>query len=171
MLRVVFSVALLAVAACSPTVYTHGVPNLVQVGPNVWRSGQPKPEGWAYLRGLGITEDVKLNDEAEGSDAPAVATGIHVNTLTIVPEDDHPISTVEEPDGTKIEAAVSIMAVAAPGHGVLVHCTHGQDRTGLVVGRYREKHDKWKKSRAWKEMVANHFHPELIGLVVWWLDH
>lgn len=163
--------ALALLFGCSPMIYTKGVPNLVQVGPNVWRSGQPKPEGWAYLATLGIKEVVKLNDTKEGSDDGAAAAGMTVDTMTIVPEDDHPISIFEEPDAAKIDRAVAVMETAAPGHGVLVHCTHGQDRTGIVVGKYRRKHDGWKKSKAWKEMLANHFHIELPGLMDYWLDN
>ena len=40
-------------AACSPMVYTHGIPNFSQVGPSVYRSGQiSSDEGWAYIRTL-----------------------------------------------------------------------------------------------------------------------
>jgi tyrosine-protein phosphatase SIW14 len=51
-----------------------------------------------------------------------------------------------------------------------VHCTHGQDRTGLVVGLYRTIHDGWTKTDAYREMLQLGFHPELRGLREFWED-
>jgi protein tyrosine/serine phosphatase len=75
-------------------------------------------------------------------------------------------SVFEKPDAANIQQAVDVLS---KGGGVLVHCTHGQDRTGLVVGVYRVKHDGWSKDKAWDEMVHHDFHQELVGLVEFWL--
>jgi len=159
---------------CSPTTYTEGVPNLVKVNNEVWRSGQPTTLAqWQFLHNdLGINYDIKLNFESEGSDKDAIAAGITVYTFSIQPEGDKDIwdnilNTFVEPDETtlnEIESAIEF------GSGVLVHCTHGQDRTGLVIGRYRVLHDNWSKNVAYSEMIANNFHPDLMGLMYYWLD-
>jgi hypothetical protein len=154
-------------SGCSTTTFTHGVPNLVQVDPGVWRSGQPTTaEGWAYLRSLGIKRVVKLNFEAEGSDDGARAAGLEVRYLPIQPEGDL-ASVFEAPDPAHLDAAVAALDAR---DGVLVHCTHGHDRTGIAVGKFRREKDHWKKSRAFREMIERGYHVELPALDVYWQD-
>jgi protein tyrosine/serine phosphatase len=58
----------------------------------------------------------------------------------------------------------------AIGGGVLVHCTHGQDRTGWVVGAYRVLYEGVSKSVAYDEMLKHNFHEVLHGLHEAWED-
>lgn len=151
----------------SDTVLDHGIPNLVQVGPGLWRCGQPTTSAqWQYLKSIGITKVVKLNYDEEGSDQGAIDAGLTVHTFSIPPKNDLK-SVVEKPDYATIMAAELVME---GGDGVLVHCTHGQDRTGTLVGVYRVKHDHWAKGDAWLEMLKHGFHPELVGLDAFWED-
>jgi hypothetical protein len=162
---------LLTALGCSPTTYVHGIPNLAQVESGVWRSGQPRTvEQWRYLRSLGISRVVKLNFPSEGSDDGARAAGMTVLTVSIQPEGDLDIwdnlaATFIQPSGLLLTAAVQALE---QGNGVLVHCTHGQDRTGLVVGRYRVIHNHWSSIAAYEEMIRYHFHPALHGLHESW---
>jgi len=162
---------LLLLFSCSPTVYTHGIPNLVKVDTNVWRSGQPTAiDQWQYLKSLGITQIVKLNFTTEGSDSIASSIGMKIHTLSIQPEGDKNLfdniaKSFVRPDTKKLDTAEQIIE---SGVGILVHCTHGQDRTGLIIGRYRVIHDKWTKDSAYSEMLKNHFHPILHGLKESW---
>jgi tyrosine-protein phosphatase SIW14 len=156
-------------AGCRPTICVHGVPNLAQVDENVWRSGEPAGnEGWAYLKSLGIMRVVKLDYDAEGSDEGAEDAGMQVTYLPIPPEDGRPLTTLEKPPAAAIDTAVAILASAAPTAKILVHCAYGQDRTGLVVGAYRVRHEGWTKSAAHREMIQHGFHPELVGLDAFW---
>jgi protein tyrosine/serine phosphatase len=149
----------------SPMVYHDDVPNLEQVSPGVWRSGEPRSDaGWSYLKSIGVKKVIKLNYDSEGSDDGARRAGMEVVELNIPPLSDL-ASTLEIPNSDTVQKAVEIME---EGNGVLVHCTHGQDRTGLVVGVYRVMHDHKTKDEAWKEMVNHHFHQELIGLMRFW---
>ena len=159
-----FALALLT-AGCHATTTTNGVPNLVQVNPGVWRSGQPaSPAAWVYLKSQGIHTVVKLNFPSEGSDTDAESLGMKVIAVPIQPNGD--VTTITDvPDASHIQAAVDALSA---GGGVLVHCTHGQDRTGLVVGVYRVQHDHWSKSQAWREMLQRGFHTELLGLDAFW---
>ena len=63
--------ALLGLGSCASVQMAHGIPNFAQVGPGVWRGGQPNAAGWAYLKSLGVRRDVKLNPG--GADADALA--------------------------------------------------------------------------------------------------
>jgi len=170
---------LFALVGCSPMIYTRGVPNLAQVDPGVWRSGEPDPDGWAYVQQLAAgrrVHVVKLNFDAEGADDGARVLGFDVQYLPVQPEGDQDAwddarDALAEPDEVSVERAVALLATCAAHPDTdfcLVHCTHGQDRTGYVVGRYRVERDGWTKQEAWDEMLYRHFHWELVGLVRAW---
>ena len=139
---------------CTPMKYTHGVPNLVQVKPGIWRGGQPTDEGWRFLKqSLGVTNVVKLN---VGEHRYAEAIGMKVTYI--------PIPFWQMMLGPR-PAQIS-QAVGSITGGTYVHCYHGQDRTGLVIGEYRMKVDGWSQSQAYHEMLDKDFHRSVIGL--WW---
>ena len=154
--------ALLTLFGCVSTAAPHGIPNFSQVRPGVWRGGQPTGSGWEYLKSLGVKWDVKLNTENEASDDGAKAHGIQVIYLPITLMQ----QTVGKPDATTLNVAVS----AIERDGTFVHCQHGQDRTGLLVGAYRVKVEHWTKSAAYQEMKAHGFHPMLRGLYRSWQE-
>lgn len=60
-----------------------------------------------------------------------------------------------------------ISAVELIGGKVFIHCEHGEDRTGLVVGCFRLSQG-WTKDDAYAEMLAHYFHPLLQGLQGRW---
>lgn len=161
-------------AACSPMVYDRGVPNFVQVGPGLWRSGQiTTREGWDHvLETAHVTAAhlhvIKLNDDSEARDNPPA--GVDVHYLPIPPRDGDVPSIVDRPDPERLARIERYLETATESEVWLVHCSHGQDRTGLVIGRYRVVHDGWSKRAALREMLAHHFHPELVGLLWSWID-
>lgn len=150
---------------------THNIPNLRQVKPGLWRSGQPKTVfDWQYLRSLGITRAIKLNFETEYSDSAARIAGITSYVMSVQPEGDKDIisditNTFVRPNPTTIEEAEKAID---PSIVTLVHCTHGQDRTGYLIGRYRVNSEGWSKEDAYLEMLKYGFHPELHGLHEAW---
>ena len=163
--------------ACSPMVYVHGVPNLDRVDDNVYRSGQiDTREGWAtiiHLAGGRAVHVLKLNYDTEGSDTLAVSMGIDVHNVAMEPRGDQDawddvLSVFKGPDENLADIAEHLLEGAGPHDLWLVHCTHGQDRTGFVVGRYRVLHDGWTKDAAYEEMLQHHFHPELHGIHEAW---
>jgi protein tyrosine/serine phosphatase len=160
-----------AVLGLANNTTTNGVQNLAQVEPGVWRSAQPVTAAdWSYLKSLGINKVVKLNFESEGSDSGAAAVGVQVITLSIQPEGDQDLwdnvkNTFVAPNAQALAAAVTVLGERV---GVLVHCTHGHDRTGLAVGMHRVVNCKWTKDAAYQEMLKMGFHPELHGLQEFW---
>jgi len=166
------------IVACSPMVYTHGVPNLVQVDTNLWRSGQITTQaGWDYIATLAHGQPVhviKLNFPNEGSDEPAVKMGFNVIEVPLQPEGDTDVlddvsGLFEKPDASLVAGVEWLLSHRAPGEFWLVHCTHGQDRTGFIIGAYRVLTDRWPKRQAYAEMLAHHFHREIVGLVEAWI--
>ena len=171
---------LFLLVTCSPMVYTHGIPNLDRVDANIWRSGQiTTREGWDEIARLANGRRVhviKLNFDTEGSDEDGAARGFEIHYLPVQPEGDQSLwddvaSVFKGPDPSKIAEAISILTHCAqhPDTEICVgHCTHGQDRTGFLFGTYRVLIDGWTKDRAYAEMLAHHFHPELHGVHEAW---
>ena len=65
--------------------------------------------------------------------------------------------------------ARAIAALGADDHGnVYVHCSHGRDRTGLIVGLYRVLHEGWQAKDAYAEMNTEGFRPLNRNLREFW---
>lgn len=165
----------LMMLGCSASVPTPAkIPNLYQVKSGLWRSGQPTTaEHWSELKSLGVTRVIKLNFETEGTDDGARTAGLVVYELSIQPDGDTDVfdaiaNSFTRPDPARLAEAQSILRFGAGA--VLVHCTHGQDRTGFVVGQSRVLVDGWSKSQAYSEMLDYGFHPLLRGLREAWED-
>lgn len=154
--------ALLVLCSCASSNVIHGIPNFAQVEPGVWRGGQPvSDEGWRYLSSeLHVWKVVKLDTREEGSDAKAVANGMHVVYI--------PITLAQQTVGKPSPGALTEAVAAIERSGTFVHCEHGQDRTGLVIGAYRVRVEHWTKNDAYAEMAAYGFHPWLRGLYSSW---
>lgn len=161
--------ALLSVSCAGPQVRPNGVVSLVQVRPDVWRSGQPVGDEWGTLAALGVRHVVKLNFPEEGSDNDAARFGIEVHQVSIQPSTkgvDFDIFSRPSPEAMAELVAVAERIRDARGtEGAwLIHCQNGHDRTGLVVGLVRMVVDGWTPKQAWDEMLARGYHPELVGL-------
>jgi protein tyrosine/serine phosphatase len=163
-----------------PTRYT--IPNFAAVNERqkIYRGGEPREEGWAYLKRLGVNTVVKLNTDKESCDSGAKARGMKIICRPITRHQ----QMFGSPDFRTIECAVRDMRRGS----VFVHCgsdsrskpnsVHalfdiqgGQDRTGLVVGCYRVWVEHQKKAKARAEMKSFHFHALLLpGLRNFWRD-
>ena len=170
-------------------VVTHGIPNYAVVSqtpagdPYIVRSGQiTAVEGWDYLQTVAHGRKihiVKLNFDVEGSDAEATRRGWTLVYVPIQPEGDQDVATdvwdaFKTPDAANIARGKAELRACKlhPDTDLCdVHCTHGQDRTGEVVGEFRVDDDGWTKQAAYSEMLAHHYHPELHGLHERWENY
>lgn len=157
MSRFAFLVLLGLVAGCATQQPARfGVPNwgIVDRDQHIVRGGQPDAFGWQWLVSHGITNDVKLNT---GKD-PATP-GMTVKAF--------PITTWQQIFGGKKLRAQLNAAEKAIGPGTFLHCTHGKNRTGTVVGYYRVNHD-WPRAVAEREMLRYGWGDSLPGLKAAW---
>ncbi len=154
-------------SGCSHFYYVHDIPNFRTVDDGIlYRGGQPRADdGWQYLKSLKIKTVVKLNFDKEGTDDGAVAAGLNVVKAEMPPDD---LGQIFDPP-TKDELHAAVTAMLNPDNfPIYVHCTHGQDRTGLITAMFRVIHDHWTFEDARNEMLSNGYHTELRGLEEAW---
>jgi uncharacterized protein (TIGR01244 family) len=115
-----------------------GVPRSAQVTPEIYRGGQPTPEGLKSISARGIKTIISLRDRDEVmsenqpiEEAYARANGIAFKRF--------PIPGVP----TLREALQVISMIEAAEKPVLVHCLNGSERTTTILGIYRLRHEGW----------------------------
>lgn len=119
----------------------------------IYRSGQPSAAQLQELsRRYGIRTVLKLNQGAEP--VPAGVTVIH-----------RPLSVMQEPSAGELREILE--AIERSPKPLLVHCTHGEDRTGLVVALYRLRHGA-STELAYADMLRHGFH-QYPGVFAAWL--
>ena len=69
----------------------------------------------------------------------------------------------EAPTGAQVRTFLTTLADAGR-RPVFVHCQHGADRTGAMIGIYRVTQQGWDFGRTWSEMRRFGFKPYLSEL-------
>jgi protein tyrosine/serine phosphatase len=128
-------------ALAKPRSDVHGLPNFARVSDALWRCGQPSADGlrWAQQNGLKTVVNLRGlhsdDDELEGLDLRY----FEIST------------SYGEPDADEVAQFLKIVSDPA-NQPVLVHCWHGSDRTGLMVGAYRRVIDGWSAADTLAEL-------------------
>ena len=151
-MKTLLPLLLLLVAGCSTTPRQFEV---ISKTHNAYRCAQPDRATFDSLKKAGVQWDIKLNTDSEGSDAYAESIGIHVIKI--------PIDFWHQLLGP-VPVDRMIEAIEAHPDNFVVHCTHGQDRTGLYVYLYDRTMLRMSKQDAEKDMLAHGFHRILFGL-------
>jgi tyrosine-protein phosphatase SIW14 len=134
------------------------LPHYFVVDDLLHRGAQPTERGFELLKEKGIKTIVNLRDEhyMQRSEAELIKR----MGLAYVSIDMDPFLP---PGDEKIERFLKLVTgdKAAP---TFVHCLHGQDRTGMIVGIYRMIVHGHDFARAFEEMVSLGFHREFVNL-------
>ena len=135
----------------------EGAPNLFRVTDRIYRSAQPDAVGFRNLAAVGVRSVINIRRSVE--DAPlAAGTGLrlhHVMMMTRAIREEHSARVVE---------ALSALRQAEARGPVLIHCTHGADRTGTVIALWRILYQGWSREAALAEMTQGGFGFHLIWL-------
>lgn len=142
--------------------------NFAQVRDGLYRGGHPSATHLAYLKSLGVRTivDLELPDLIEATEADIVEEdhAARAAGLAIVHA---PMSAFEAAKSDRFDAqmndVLALLGDRTKGP-FYVHCKHGQDRTGLVVGLERVVVEKRAAKDAYDEMLRLGFHPMFIGL-------
>jgi protein tyrosine/serine phosphatase len=145
---VAFSWALLAQSAHEAP-NSQAIPRFDQVAKGFYRGGQPRRQGFEYLKQLGVKTVINLR--AENQEAEEVKSlGLHYVHI--------PISPWERVPESKIQMFFQALR-DRESYPVFVHCNHGADRTGFMVGLYRVAFQNWSADRAYEEARAHGMSP------------
>ncbi|MDR3055633.1 MAG: dual specificity protein phosphatase family protein [Zoogloeaceae bacterium] len=120
--------------------------NLYEIEPNLYRSALPDSEALPRLEALGIATVINFYQQSDASwlSAPQVRQ-IHL-----------PLRADRITDTEALEALRAIRQAQGEG-AVLIHCKHGQNRTGLIAALYRVVYQGWSKEQARAEMLGGGF--------------
>ncbi len=168
-----FAIALaILLSSCSHSASPPSDPripaNFAMVRLGLYRGGRPNALQLDYLRTLGVHTilDLEINDgiEATGAQIEQELTLAGQRGFLVVR---FPISAFEPALSHRfdmlIDGALSLMVNQSAGT-IYVHCLHGQDRTGMVVGLERVLQEHWAPESAYQEMIRMGFHPGFLGL-------
>ena len=135
------------------------LPNFHQVHPFLYRGGEPSQQGVRKLHEMGIRTVIDLravtkNSRAERALAESLGMKYIQLPMTSAPPTKSQVDTfLAQADAAKVG-----------GPKVFLHCQHGSDRTGSMVGIYRVTRDGWTYDQAYKEMRKYWFTPKFLRL-------
>ncbi len=142
----IFAILLIGLAGhAQEVVQSKNLPNFQRVNNNLFRGVQPKEDGFAELKKLGVATVIDLRDDDDNAlkeKALVEAAGMRfVNK---------PLGNWSRPN---IDAINDILKEinATANQPVFVHCKRGSDRTGTVIAVYRMTHDGWSAKQAGDE--------------------
>ncbi|HMO23806.1 MAG TPA: tyrosine-protein phosphatase [Candidatus Melainabacteria bacterium] len=131
---------------------SHHLPNFHSVTDQIFRGGQPPAAGLQPLHQKGIATIINLREEATAIEAErAFAHSIGLQYISI------PLRPFDIPTTESIEKFL-ILIHEKNHQPFFIHCLHGMDRTGLMVGLYRMKYSDWTYERSLEEMLSLGFH-------------
>ncbi len=137
------------------------LPNFHQVHPYLYRSGEPTEAGFNQLPKHGIKTVIDLRAPAERTKNEAAwADKLGIKYINLPMSSEPPTKKQVQTFMTAVTEAKNDKAKGA----VLLHCAHGSDRTGCLVGIWRVTEDGWKYPEAYKEMRHYWFTPKFTKL-------
>jgi tyrosine-protein phosphatase SIW14 len=128
------------------------ITRFAQVSPRIYRGSRPDEATLKALAQMNVLTILDLEDDDEVVAAETVlAASYGIKVIST------PMSGFWYPRKSQVNHSLQILTDASNGP-IFVHCQHGEDRTGLIVGLYRVFYEHWSPSDAWNEMEANGFH-------------
>jgi tyrosine-protein phosphatase SIW14 len=140
---------------------SNPIKNFHQVSDDVYRGAEPHTDGMEYLTSIHIKTDLDLEHfqwltgDAEKKYAASNAIDFISEPLLTLPgilSDAQPNLNEDE-----MNQIIDILGDSS-GYPLFVHCHHGVDRTGLVIGLYRVIYQTWAPQDAWNEMLEYGYH-------------
>lgn len=130
------------------------LPNFAAVAPNIYRGAAPTEGGLRQLqaRGIHTVIDLRISPKQVAKEK-AFAESLGLTWLNIPMGSDPPTSR-------QVATFLSTLK-RAPTEPVFVHCQHGADRTGCMIGIWRVTQQGWSYPQTYKEMRHYGFKPFL----------
>lgn len=137
------------------------LPNFHEVHPFLYRSGEPTMKGLSQLKEQGFKTLIDLRAPSEQKfDEKEAASEFGFKYIRMV-------MTSAAPTKEQVDTLLSEIKKAQkdPANGkILVHCAHGSDRTGCMIGIWRVTQEGWNYDDTYKEMRKYWFTPKFVKL-------
>ena len=133
-------------------------PPIEFVSPGIWRGRRPDTATLKQLKSMGVKTILDLEDTTSVINSERAT--VKALGMTFISE---PMSGFWTPNDSQVNRIEVDMANPAL-RPIFVHCQHGEDRTGLIVGLHRVFHEHWTPKAAYNEMIAKGFHKLLVFL-------
>jgi protein tyrosine/serine phosphatase len=125
---------------------------------SILRSPRPDRQMLESVQAQGFNTIVNLENEPRYvTEEDALAGELGMTHLSL------PLSWWTRPPDEKVNEILSHM-VRSNVAPMLLHCKHGEDRTGMIIGLYRVFIQGWTPQDAYREMLDKGFHPILYAL-------
>lgn len=135
------------------------LPNFHQVHTYLYRGGEPTSQGLKALKDKGIKTIIDLRAETPMSrQERAQVKTLGLDYINLPMSDKAP---TDKQVKTFIDTTRLARDNSAP---VFVHCAHGSDRTGCLIGIWRVTEDNYSYDQAYKEMRKYWFGPKFVNL-------
>jgi tyrosine-protein phosphatase SIW14 len=136
---------------CQAAPELRGLPNFGRVTQNLYRGGQPTPEGFNTLRSIGVRIVVNLRDDrAEMASEKREVESAGMKYIGI------PWSANHKPSSPQIVEFLDLVRTN-PNAKIFVHCRRGADRTGVMVAAERIAVEHEPVAEAVSEMRRFHY--------------
>lgn len=141
------------------------LPNFHEVHPFLYRGGEPNEAGLEKLKGMGIGTIIDLRAPSEMKvDEKSYAKKLGINYINLVMDSHAPTEQQVDTMMREIDKAKEASEKGEKNKALFLHCAHGSDRTGCMVGIYRVTHEKWDYPTAYTEMRKYWFTPKFVRL-------
>jgi protein tyrosine/serine phosphatase len=138
-------------ASNEPSEEQRGLPNFGQVTANLYRGGQPTPEGFNALHTMGVGIVVNFReDHAEATAEEQLVKSLGMKYVEI------PWSANHDPSSAQVVEFLDLVRTN-PNTKIFVHCRRGADRTGTMIASYRIAVEHKSVAEAVSEMRQYHY--------------
>jgi tyrosine-protein phosphatase SIW14 len=140
------------------------IPNLVRVNENIERGGRPSASDVDALARQNIRTIINLENNSNAiAREKRQAAALGINYI------ESPMSWKTRPSDAQVDALMRALQ-DQNNFPIFIHCMHGEDRTGLIVGLYRVLVEKMAPKEAYAEMIRLGFHTEFRALDQYFRD-
>jgi tyrosine-protein phosphatase SIW14 len=134
------------------------ITNYHEVVEGFYRGARPEKIGVQYLAAQNFKTIINIDDDEDAiEEERGVAKELGINMVSI------PLNGFFQPSSSDVDQILEWVSDARQ-YPLFLHCKHGQDRTGMIVGLYRVEYQNWTPVRAYNEMLDKGFHRILLGL-------
>ena len=137
------------------------LPNTHEVHEYLWRGGEPTKAGLERLVSMNVKTVFDLRNPGEKKIPEGeICKSLGIKYVAL------PMSSAPPTRGQvdKVMTAIKRAKVDSAAGKIFVHCAHGSDRTGCIIGIFRVTQDGYTYEDAYKEMRKYYFSPKFTKL-------